>query len=79
MERLFRQKPTNPWAGFDIRYPKATGYIELGVPAFSEDGSHAIVYCAHHWGLLAAHGDMALLEWTGSQWVIVSRQELWIS
>jgi hypothetical protein len=25
MERLFRQKPTNPWAGFDKRYPKATG------------------------------------------------------
>jgi hypothetical protein len=43
IERLLREKRSDPWGGFDNRYPKATGYIEFSVPAFSEDGSQATI------------------------------------
>jgi hypothetical protein len=61
------------------RQPFTGRSFQISIPAFSEDGSHEIAYCGHHWGLLGAHDHMAFLERVGAEWETVLIEQIWIS
>jgi hypothetical protein len=71
------------WAGFYERYPGSNGYAELSAVGFDDAKRRAMVYVAHHCGMLCAGGRNHLLEKVDGEWREVEGSEVvgcqWIS
>jgi hypothetical protein len=57
-----------PWAGFYQRFPGSNGYAELSAVGFDAAKQRAMVYVAHHCGMLCGGGRNHLLEKVDGEW-----------
>ena len=56
------------WDAFHRRYPDARGYVEVSAVGFDAERRRAMVYLAHHCGLLCGGGQVYLLEKVDGTW-----------
>ncbi len=56
------------WQAFYNRYPNSGGWIELSAVGFNADKTVAVVYTAHHCGMLCGSGEFKVLEKKEGKW-----------
>lgn len=68
------------WDDFYRTFPGSRGLLEFTAPAFSPDGSHALIYVSHSCGGLCGTGFLIYLSrGSDGHWQMTKRSMLWIS
>ena len=74
--RTIEGDPFGRWAGFYERFPSSNGYTELSAVGFDAAKQRAMVYVAHHCGMLCGGGRNHLLEKVDGEWREVESSEI---
>jgi hypothetical protein len=67
------------WDDFYRRYRGSRGFMQVGVPAISDDGNEAFIHYSHACGGLCGTGWLVYLRRVDGKWKIEHQVMLWIS
>jgi len=81
IQRLIHSSPTldRGWKNFYAVYPGAHGVLYVSLPAYSADGSRAVIVLGTGCGSLCGVGEIVELEKKDGVWRRTRDQETWIS
>ncbi len=67
------------WPDFYDRFKGSAGFVEISVPLMSNERTSAKVYVSHRCDGLCGEGLLFVVEKRAGQWVIIKREQLWVS